>query len=56
MGGIMKKLRIIAECKLTEKEAKKILKRRAIVWDVDKPIASVMGKDIKFVSVSIVEE
>lgn len=51
----MKKLRIIAECKLTEKEAKKILERSAIVWDVNDPIATVMGKDIKFVSASIVE-
>lgn len=52
----MKILRLIAEVRFTEKEAKGLLKTRELVWDTSTPIATVGGKDIKFVSASLVDE
>lgn len=51
----MKKLIISAEVELTEKEAKKLLKTGTLGWDVERPIATVFDKDIKFKSARIVE-
>lgn len=52
----MKVLRFIAEVRLTEKEADKILTHGKIVWDVDTPIASVCGKPVKFVNAFLVDQ
>ena len=46
----MKILRMIAEVKFTEEEAKKLLKHGKLIWDINTPIATVGGKDIKFVA------
>jgi hypothetical protein len=54
MVHTMKTLRIIAEATLTEKEANHIIKTGKIFWDVDVPVAKILGKDIKFVRASIV--
>jgi len=52
----MKILRLIAEAELTEKEAKRLVKHRNLAWDINTPIASIVGKDIKFKSAELINK
>lgn len=57
----MKKLIIIAEASLTDNQARKILEKGKVVWNMDKPIATLQflgiasTVDIKFKSASIID-